>query len=223
MERDFDSESRGEKLWNTPAFENKAMRPPRDGIVGEQVFAEFWEKQMADTQSLSSPPNGALSEILGPYPFDLDQRCATVAASLVTWFGTNCGLSFLHEAKTQAAQTHNKGDSYLRTWAVENARKSYSGSGARTLEHCLKADADRDLPELSGRDYEVAEHVVFWLASEEGQDFVNRCEVEIEARRPEANLAFYLQHNLKLQSHEVRRVMDLARKVPPQPETLTIG
>jgi hypothetical protein len=214
MDRDFDSDSRNEKLWNTPAFENKPMRPPRQDVVGEHVFADRWEKLMLDTQTDMLPPNGPLSGVLGAYPFDLDQRCATVAASLVTWFGTNCGMAFLHKAKTQAEKSFTKGDSYLQTWAVENARRSNSGSRARVLEFCLRPDADKELPELSGRDYEIAEHLIFWLADDEGQDFLARCEAEIESRRPEANLTFYLQNNLKLAGHEVRRVVELARKVP---------
>lgn len=214
MERDMDDESRSEKLWNTPAFENKGVNPPRQGMVGEQVFAEFWEKLMGDTQTDMLPPNGQLSGVLGPYPFDLDQRCATVAASLVTWFGTNCGMAFLHKAKVEAEKCLNKGDSYLRTWAVENARKSQSGSGARVLEHCLKPAGERDIPELSGRDYEVAEHLISWLADDEGKDFVDRCEAEIERRRPEANLEFHLRTNLNLPQHQINRVMELARKVP---------
>lgn len=217
MERDMDSESRNEKLWNTPAYENKPARPPRRDMVGEQVFAELWAQQMADTETGMQPPNGPLSSVLGPYPFDLDQRCATVAASLVCWFGTNCGMAFLNTAKTAAAKSLTPGDFYLQSWAVENSRKSGSNSGARTLEYCLKPDGGRDLPELSGRDYEVAEHLIFWLGNEEGQDFLNRCEAEIEQRRPEANLTFYLYNNLKLGQVEVQRVLQLARKVPATP------
>lgn len=205
-------------LWDTRPFDSAPTRPPRQGFIGENVMAAEWAKLMADTNDIDSPPNDTLSCVLGSYGYRLTQRSATVAASLVCWLGTNIGRCFLDVAARLAATTCQKSDAYLMAWAVQNTRCSSVNHGRRTLEACLISDATpTKVPKLSGADYEVAEHVVIWLGSENGQRFLKTCETEIKRQNQVEQFRHHLESNLRLAPSAVNCVLKMAAEYRPTP------
>lgn len=174
-----------------PPLTHKPMRPPRDGHIGEYVFAEKWEELM-NRDDGEYPSSINLHRILYPMPVKLDQRHATVAASMICWLGTNVGLSFLRAA--QRLEDAGFRNSFVSAWAVENRRIYSVNNNVRTAEHLLATEdhygtrwpwgdyAIIRLPELSADDYEVLEHVAHWLGTDDGKRFCEECEAEIKIR-----------------------------------------
>jgi hypothetical protein len=169
-------------------------RPVRPDVIGEVVFVEAWQRFMAtDPAFWDDPEKTVLDGVLGCYRKEYSgQREATVCASLICWFGTNCGQGFLMACKRYGKQhtEHQLQDAYLAQWAIENSRKSGINRGIRTLEHCLSTAADNSPHEHllcpagpSAEDYECAECLVQWLGTGDGQKFLDYCEAEIDRRR----------------------------------------
>lgn len=220
MEQDFEFSPREVALINEP------MRRPRKGTPGEVVFAEGWKSTMSHTPDEVNMPNAALHGVLRHIGHELNQRSATVAASLITYLGTQGGASLLAEARRLAKSGHymNVEDAYLAAWSVENARRSYTSGGVRTLEYCMTPEENfKDMrpgtsqpgvtPAVSAEDLEVADDVMRWLATGAGQQFLGYCEGELERRRPVENMRFHLKNNLNLPDHEVERILGMAQKL----------
>lgn len=161
-------------------FLHEPTRPPRRGTAGEVIFSEEWRRLMASPpQRLvdfsSEDANHLTHDILHDLPVRATQRHATIMASLVCWFGTNCGRAFIHEARRAAeADTHVE-RAWLGAWAWENVRQSGINGGVRILEAVMAPTWPGPLPELSVEDYEVADCLVRWLATH-GRAFLGRCE-----------------------------------------------
>lgn len=205
-----------EYLWDLTQFAHQPMRPPRAGLIGENVFCEEWSRLMADTQQMDSPPNEKLADVLGGHPYKLTERSATVAASLVCWLGTNLGRCYLEAAEKLAKHQTDAGDAYLMAWAAHNARRSFVNSGRRTLEACLISDAEPTrVPELSADDYEIAEHLVMWLGSADGQAFRKACETEILRLKQTESFKHHLENNLNLSPAAAAQVLKLAGEYRP--------
>lgn len=85
--------------------ENRLTSPP------ERVFLEKWRKENVRQRGLNSGFT-LLEWILCPAaekrPASVSQRDAQVAASVVQWMGTNCGLSFLWECDTRIKELDHK-------------------------------------------------------------------------------------------------------------------
>jgi hypothetical protein len=163
-------------------LQHKPLRPPRKETIGEMVFSSMWETLMQREDGFDSTYQ--IEHILSSYPSIIEQRQATVLASVVCWLGTNCGRSFLQQASTVAEMIKARcGEQYLVTWAIENSRQGFINHGVRTLESCLSSGIVSGrwvIPDLTADDYEVAEHLMRWLGSRDGQDFITNCEQEIE-------------------------------------------
>jgi len=163
------------------------VHPVRPEVLGEVVFVSQWQALMLETPPRLSHDEDRtwLEVILRDMSVEVTQRHATVAASLVRWFGTNCGLAFLQKGK-QAAEREPfipfYSMAWLKTWAEENHRIHGLNSGVRTLEHVLASAEDYDrgelrrIPKLTVEDYEAAEHLCAWLGTVKGVEFVQRCE-----------------------------------------------
>jgi hypothetical protein len=205
-------------LWDLNQFSHQPMRPPRKGMIGENVFHAEWSRLTADTGAMNSPPNEAFADILGCHPFRLSERTATVAASLVCWLGTNLGRCFLESgAKLVKTQTCPQ-SAYLMAWASHNARNSCVNSGRRTLEACLMTDVEpHRRPELSANDYEAAEHVVMWLGTDKGQQFLKACEKEISRLNQAESFKHHLENNLNLSPAATDHVLKMAAAYRPTP------
>lgn len=168
------------------------MHKPRNGFIGENVFAAAWKEEMAKPgPSAYDCDEYALGFVLWSMPGKLTQRRATVAASFVTWLGTNAGVGLLYVARGLEKRMVHTAMAYQAAWAHENERRRGINNGIRMLEYQLALPENietnpmfrtgglRSLPVLSADDYEVAEHVVRWIA-EQGQTFVIACEAEIK-------------------------------------------
>lgn len=177
---------------------HEPIRPVRQEVLGELVFVEQWQSLMdAKPERLDEDDERCwLRLILRDMDIPVTQRHATVAASLVCWYGTNCGSSFLQGGKSAAAANPRRpGPAWVGAWAQENHRVYGSGGGYRTLEHILALDTDRTrdglvglwrTPDLAVDDFEVAEHVCAWLGSNAGAQFLAACEARIELLRSAA-------------------------------------
>lgn len=175
------------------------IRPVRPEVLGELVFVEQWKKLMSSKPERLDEDDDRtwLEVILRDMGVEVTQRHATVAASVVCWFGTNCGASFLMTGKQAAAlNTRRAPMAWIGAWAQENHRILGVSGGYRTLEHILADDSDRTTqglvglwrtPDLSADDFEVAEHLCAWLGSFEGEQFLGRCEQRIDQFRNAAN------------------------------------
>lgn len=204
-------------LFDLPRFEHKPAHMPREGLIRENVFYENWVKLLKSEDSLDDPANQKFADILGSYGHRLNERAATVAASFVTWLGTNLGSAYLHEArKFSKTQNHDSG-AYLMVWAMTNVRVSNVSHGLRQLELCLVVDRNKS-PELSSADYEVVEHLVMWLGRSNGQRFLAKCEEEYTRRQKVEDFHNYLANSLKLNATQVNQVLTYAKDYKPLDE-----
>lgn len=177
---------------------HRPLRRTRTEFTGECMFAASWMRFM-DSPLVEDDynPRGystKLELILSTYPHQISQTTATIAASFITWLGTNGGLHFLNEARKMMVKVGNPADGFLAAWAIENRRTVSINSGVRTIEAILSKDdhgQTQDLfwerrpyaPLLSAAEVEVVEHLVEWLSCEEGMAFVSKCETEISNLR----------------------------------------
>ena len=175
MLRERDDEDR-------PPLAHEAIRPARKGNPRELVFAGRWRELMQSKHD-------ALNRILSDYPAPIEQREASVAASFITWLGTNIGQAMLECAELRTAEkrhgawtpSYAASDAHLGAWVAENRRKHGIDCGGRTLEAILADPATAQHAQPSAADYEVAEHVAFWLGQHDGQQFLSACQSEVQA------------------------------------------
>ncbi|HBP6526436.1 TPA: hypothetical protein L6A81_12420 [Pseudomonas aeruginosa] len=177
-------------------FTHEPIRPVRLEVLGEQVYVSEWQDLMGQQpyRLLHEDERSWLEVILHDMDIKVTQRHASVAASLIRWFGTNCGLAFLEVGKrAAAAQPRLPGMAWVGAWAVENYRHQGINSGFRTLEHILASTDDLDsrgdlarIPPLTPEDYEVAEKVCAWLGTYDGGLYLERCEARIDQLRAAA-------------------------------------
>ena len=171
---------------------HRPIRRPRTSFTGECMFAASWLRLMASpVVEDDNNPRGysnKLELILSDYPHEINQRTASIAASFVTWLGTNCGMSFLMEARKLSKMLGDDMKGHVSAWAIENIRVRGINGGIRTVEAVLaKESSSVDLygfrpntPILSAAEVEVVENLVEWISSEEGRGFVGKCESAIE-------------------------------------------
>ena len=179
------------------ALLHEPLRPPRAKHIGEQVYASMWKAAMAERWEEihfdidEPPPIYAVLEELGVKR--INQRHATVAATVICWLGCNMGNALVHQARRQiAAGRWEERDAYLLAWTIENRRVGCVNNGVRAIEYMLAPEADyvknaplahsglSKLPELAAQDLEIVDHVMLWLPTERGQAFLRQCETEIE-------------------------------------------
>lgn len=167
-----------------------AARAPRLDILGEVVYAQAWKDLLAYQPGLEQQ---LFEAILCNLTNEPTQRDAIVAASVIQWLGTNVGGQIMTGIRHLAVQQENaffRCRFYLAAWCQGNHRVMATNHGFRLLELLMapgdEIDAEtgfpKDVPDLTVRDYEVADHVFYWLGSDDGQAFVDGCEAEIEAQ-----------------------------------------
>lgn len=187
------------------------MRPPRRGFIGECVFASMWEAHMTrevHDDGMDDIPPRAIDAVLPYLPRRATQRDATVAASVVTWLGTNCGRAMIYRAQREVARGNWEArHAYLLSWTIDNARDACVNSGIRLIEYLLAPPelyrmercigvlgALSALPNLEPFDGEVIEHVMTWLAGDEGEAFLGACEAEVKRLTDAERLARHAEH-----------------------------
>ena len=168
---------------------HESLRVNRDGVWGEYVYLSRWQALMSGAPE-SEDDGTPFENILSVSGLEADQRAAHVAATLAQWLGTNCGNGLIHQARALAKATFSLSDAFVGAWAMQNRRIAYRNDGVRSLELTLTPSttprSERDgipetIPDLSVRDYEVAEAIVAWLGTESGQRFIAACEADIAA------------------------------------------
>jgi hypothetical protein len=177
------------KLSHTP------MRPVRD-LLAEQVFASEWLSLMGATLSdfdYDGPENGEqLSHIMQYLPGPITDRHSKIAASIIVWLGTNCGLAFLMEARRLMNSPTRIRYPFLAQWSHENTRHPCVNQNIRLIEHLLATEYHSDVfspfgqtpvvPDLSVDDYDAAECLMRWLSTKDGLAFVAECERKIKVQ-----------------------------------------
>jgi hypothetical protein len=171
-----------EEIAAIASLSHTPVRPPRRTFLREQVYASRWAKLIAAHPRV-------LMSILTDYVAPVGQREATVAASFVTWLGTNIGQALLETAAKRTplspladwSKELAASDAFLSAWAHENRRQLGINGGKRTLEAILQDDTASQQQRPSADDYEVVEHLVIWLGCTRGQRFLAGCRAEAEA------------------------------------------
>lgn len=172
------------------------FRPARQDLA-EAVFLREWQALHAHIPDL-------LKTILG---HRVDQRSARVAASFITWIGTQVGASFIAMAKTHVETFGYAEPAYLATWALVNRRERHVNAGVRAIESILSPvdlfKKGRDyargsaasLP-ISQADIDVIESMVTWLSTSAGDAFVEQCvarhRLNVDRERATHNIALTL-------------------------------
>lgn len=183
------------------AIEHRAVRPPREGMVGEEVFAARWQELMAQEPEWDDYAT-MLHAVLRDYTFPIGQREAEVAASVIQWLGTNAGESVVHKAdsisrflwpnRLPGEDVHSA--AYVAAFTMTNRRDRCVNMGVRAVEGILARESDLGygrygcygvvrLPPVSANDVEVVEHVMYWLGSTTGASFLKTCREEVTTKR----------------------------------------
>jgi hypothetical protein len=146
---------------------------PRTGDMYERIFSSLWKSFMHKEVHQNDPRESNFAGVMTNYGYRISQRSASVVASIVCWFGTNCGGAFLREADAlgEELSSRKKDSRYLLQWTLENARLTYLNSGQRILELCTSRTGKEF--DLLLEDYEAVECLMVWLATGEGQLFLS--------------------------------------------------
>lgn len=183
-----------EYLLELGELQHKPLHGPRADHVGENVFAFEWETLNATVRRRTDPPNALLASILFDMQRRITQRHASVAASFITWLGTNCGHSFLDKAYRMMGSKLRPDEAFIAAWTIDNKRMHRINGGIRLIESIL-APADhfgadlfsghwglRRMPDLTIEDHEAIDHLVAWLATARAEEFLRRCQHLIKIR-----------------------------------------
>jgi hypothetical protein len=175
-------EARVDRLLN---ITHEPINMPRKLHIGEQVFYAEWKRLMTRSLDVFDDSVIFLEHILHHLSLTVNQRHATVCASFIKWLGTNCGRSFLHDANRFSKSDFftSKEKAFLACWALENHRHRSFNRGGRVTEHLLRNYENgfsNEFPEPSADDYEVIDHLVYWLGSNDGIEFVSECVKKID-------------------------------------------
>lgn len=188
-----------EYLFELGELSHKPIHGPRVDHVGENVYAFEWETLNVSVRRKNDPPNVLLGSILYDMERRITQRHASVAASFITWLGTNCGQSIIlkaHQLKCAELYGHQ---AFTAAWAIENTRRNGINGGIRYIESILappdhfgqdlfsKMWGLRRMPNLSIEDHETVEHVVAWLCTDRAGEFIRRCDHLIKMRQSYAS------------------------------------
>lgn len=196
---------------------HQPFRRPRTDFTGECMFASSWLRLMAspavEDDNNRRGVSTKLELILSVYPHEITQRTASIAASFITWLGTNMGMCFLGEAVKISEKLGNRQDGFISAWAITNRRMQGIDQGVRAIEAILREEdygQSHDLfsyrrpnaPLLTAADTEVVDHLVEWLAEEEGMEFVRKCEFEITSLKDAQSYEAAKKTRRELEKHE---------------------
>jgi hypothetical protein len=176
-------------------LDHSPRRPyPRSDMIGEQVYVERWKALMVgpledtpvDCNELATAPNAQLYWILRYHPQRLNQRQATVCASMICWFGTNIGSLFVESAVTLSnILTIPSHKAFRMAWAAENTRVVGIDGGRRRMEHIIYGPDYIEAPDtvITHYDWETIDLLLAWCDTSGGKMFISSCLVEIARRQ----------------------------------------
>lgn len=188
-------------------FDHTPMLPVRE-LLGEQVFAKAWSKLLSTP--VSEHTASMLDQILEAFSwhYTVGPPDAKVLASVVTWFGTRCGVVFLESANKNSEAN----DRYLREWTVKNRAVPWVNQGQRPLESILYGQGSETRVTL--RELEAVECLMRWLGSSpDAAEFMADCEAEIQHGDKVASLVHHLSANCGLHDGQVQQVMGMVRSL----------
>jgi hypothetical protein len=119
-------------------------------------------------------------------PVLLTDRHSRIAATFITWLGTNVGGSIIWHlrAKDSTAKEPIFYDrSVLRKWHEQNHRHSFCNRGFRSSDYLTSADWEKPTVCRDALEIEVFEHLANWLGSADGRQFVAAAEARAVAYR----------------------------------------
>ena len=167
-------------LYDLFPLEHTPLRPyPRKDHIYESIYASMWQAFMhKEPDSYEDPREINFADVMTDFGYRIEHRHAKVVASVVCWFGTNCGSAFLRECETlgEHIPKRNFGDRYFLGWQMENSRRCYMNGGNR----CLELIATSALP-LKVDDYEAVDCLMNWLGTVRGQIFLKMAHDECES------------------------------------------
>jgi hypothetical protein len=186
-------------------FDHTPMQPVRE-LLGEQVFAKAWNKLLSTP--VGETTAATLDQILEAFSwrYTIEPRDAKVLASVVTWFGTRCGVIFLESANKNS----DANDRYLREWTSKNRMVPWVNQGQRPLESILYGAGSETRVTL--RELEAVECLMSWLGSSpDASEFMADCEAEIHHGDKVASLVHHLSANCGLKDSQVQQVLGMVR------------
>lgn len=191
------------------ALVHEPINPVRACTPGEGVMMNEWLTLMHDESTADDwdweLPAHPLEVILR---CPIDQRAATVASSFIRWLGTNNGRGYL--SRSNALKGVHGCQAFLVAWVLENQRQ-YDGHFRMITLLLTKGEnfaplgglaPGGQLADVSDRDNEVIESLASWLGTEQGLEYLQRCDVEIKR-----------QHDERM--NEVRERLLASRQSPP--------
>jgi len=197
-----------------PRFSKQSLslltRPQRAAdILEEHCFVRQWLMKCATDNSFLPTllsTGGALS-VNEP----TNQR---VAASIIQWLGTSCGNSFLLEAQDYLGSGDPKllPEAFTLCWQQVNSPEKHINFGYGALQWIMDEHDPQDeflfaqrlnnpgnptlISPLTKRDYRIAEVIVRWLGTQDGQDFIKLCESTIKKGQRQQGEDFHATWNL---------------------------
>ena len=197
-------------LSHVPGFsQEKRIKCP--GSVRELAYAQAWETLMTSspTDTVGDEPQSPIDTVLGYLPYQITQRQATIAATLVSWLGSNGGQELVNVILHNKADRRESETVALDWWYQANRRQPWQNSGFRALEHLLSpvelTQRYGHPPALDVYDYECAEHLMLWLGKDAGRRFVTMTQLA----------AKQAQYALRAKEHAAW--LAERREAPPRP------
>ena len=151
----------------------------RQTFPAEQAYHDEWQILVTTPmRNLSGDDDeartGMLGQILGDFPVVITDRHSRIAASFITWLGTNVGGAIIRQA--QLDLKNGGGAAHFLRWSIANRRYSFANDGFRAIDYLTTEDWNRPKVCTNATEVEVADLVAAWLDSREGLAFVQRAE-----------------------------------------------
>jgi hypothetical protein len=177
-----------EYLYDLFPLDHSPMRPyPRKNHAYEAIFASMWKAFMHKETRIDEPREINFADVMSHFGYTIEQRHASVVASIVCWFGTNCGDAFLRESDEfgKCLSTNKFQYRYMLNWTMENMRLSYVNHAQRVIELCT-GQTGLDFT-LTPADFEAVDCLMRWLGTADGQMFLSlareECDAEMKRER----------------------------------------
>lgn len=169
-------------LYDLFPLDHSPLRPyPRTGCWSESIYSSLWMVFMHREPVCADDPREInFADVMQNFGYQIEPRHAKIVASIVCWFGTNCGTAFLRESEVfgsglPSRMFHHR---YVLNWTLENMRYSYLNRANRIIELCTNGT---DPIELTISDFEAVECLMRWLSTDDGQMFLTLAREECDA------------------------------------------
>lgn len=141
---------------------------------------DHWE--LDDEEQLAGP----LGHILHDMPVLLTDRHSRIAATFITWLGTNVGGSIIWHLRVRGSTAKEPlfyDRCVLKKWHEQNHRHSFCNQGFRSSDYLTSADWEKPTVCRDALEIEVFDHLANWLGSADGRQFVAAAEARAVAYR----------------------------------------